>query len=87
MSALIEFVRRENSYISNFLAITRPLDLQNAADRQKIAKLIDLAVVEWAWDNESSVAQAKTRYKALTEAAAELQKLDSSVTFYEFWHK
>jgi len=35
-------------------------------------------------DGELSASQVRARYKALTKAAAELQKIDPSVTFYEF---
>ena len=84
MSALTDHVERENAFGALFG--TRPLDLQNAADRQKIANRIDSALSpeNLTCDGELSAAQVKTRYKALTKAAAELQKLDSSVTFYEF---
>jgi hypothetical protein len=83
--ALIEFVWRENSYYSNFLAITRPLDLQNATDRQKIANLIDseLKPENLTCDGylQYAGAEVKARYKALTKAAKELRKLDPSVIF------
>ena len=84
MSALTDYVERENAFAALFG--TRPLELQNAADRQKIASRIDSALSpeNLTCDGELSASQVKTRYKALTKAAAELQKLDPSVTFYEF---
>ena len=84
MSALTDYVERENAFGALFG--TRPLDLQNAADRQKIASRIDSALSpeNLTCDGELSASQVRARYKALTKAAAELQKLDSSVTFYEF---
>ena len=84
MSALTDYVERENAFGALFG--TRPLDLQNAADRQKIANRIDAALSpeSLSCDGELSTSQVRARYKALTKAAAELQKLDPSVTFYEF---
>jgi hypothetical protein len=84
MSALTDYVERENAFAALFG--TRPLELQNPVDRQKIASRIDSALSpeNLTCDGELSAAQVKTRYKALTKAAAELQKLDPSVTFYEF---
>lgn len=84
MSALTDYVERENAFGALFG--TRPLDLQNAADRQKIANRIDSALSpeNLTCDGELSTSQVRARYKALTKAAAELQKLDPSVTFYEF---
>ena len=84
MSALTDYVERENAFSALFG--TRPLDLNSAADRQKIANRIDSALSpeNLTCDGELSASQVRARYKALTKAAAELQKIDPSVTFYEF---
>jgi hypothetical protein len=60
--------------------------LQNAADRQSIADSIDsdLSPENLTCDGELSRSQVQARYKTLTKAAKELQKLDPSVKFYEF---
>ena len=64
----------------------RLLDLNNAADRQRIADSIDgaLSPENLTCDGELSRAQVNARYRQLTAAARELQKLDPTVKFYEF---
>jgi hypothetical protein len=84
MSALTDYVERENAFGALFG--TKPLDLNNEVDRQKIANRIDSALSpeNLTCDGELSASQVRARYKVLTKAAAELQKIDPSVTFYEF---
>jgi len=84
MSALTEFVDRKNAFAALFG--TKPLDLQNAEDRQKIANSIDSALnpENLTCDGELRGAQVTAKYNALVKAAKELQKLDYNVTFYEF---
>lgn len=62
------------------------LDLNSAVDRQRIADIIDsrLSPENLTCDGELSRAQVNARYRQLTAAARELQKLDPSVKFYEF---
>ena len=82
--SLATYVDRKNSFAKIFGS--RQLSLQNAADRQAIADSIDsdLSPENLTCDGELSRSQVQARYKALTKAAKELQKLDPSVKFYEF---
>lgn len=84
MSALNTYLDRKNAFAKMFGQ--RALSLQNAADRQHIADNIDseLSPENLTCDGELSRSQVQTRYRALTAAAKELQKLDPSVKFYEF---
>ena len=82
--SLATYVDRKNSFAKIFGS--RQLSLQNAADRQAIADSIDsdLSPENLTCDGELSRSQVQARYKTLTKAAKELQKLDPSVKFYEF---
>jgi hypothetical protein len=82
--SLTAYVDRKNSFAKIFGS--RQLSLQNAVDRQAIADSIDadLSPENLTCDGELSRTQVQARYKALTKAAKELQKLDPSVKFYEF---
>jgi hypothetical protein len=62
------------------------LDLNKAADRQKIADKIDSALSpeNLSCDGELAAGQVRARYRALTKAAEQLQKLDPTVKFYEY---
>jgi hypothetical protein len=55
-------------------------------DNQRIADMIDseLSPENLTCDGELSRSQVNARYRQLTTAARELQKLDPSVKFYEF---
>ena len=82
--SLTAYVDRKNAFAKIFGS--RQLSLQNAADRQSIADSIDsdLNPENLTCDGELSRSQVQARYKTLTKAAKELQKLDPSVKFYEF---
>ena len=82
--SLTAYVDRKNSFAKIFGS--RQFSLQNAADRQAIADSIDsdLSPENLTCDGELSRSQVQARYKTLTKAAKELQKLDPSVKFYEF---
>jgi hypothetical protein len=82
--SLTAYVDRKNSFAKIFGS--RQLSLQNAVDRQAIADSIDadLSPENLTCDGELSRTQVQARYKTLTKAAKELQKLDPSVKFYEF---
>ena len=82
--SLATYVDRKNSFAKIFGS--RQLSLQNAVDRQAIADSIDsdLSPENLTCDGELSRSQVQARYKTLTKAAKELQKLDPSVKFYEF---
>ena len=82
--SLTAYVDRKNAFAKIFGS--RQLSLQNAADRQSIADSIDsdLSPENLTCDGELSRSQVQARYKTLTKAAKELQKLDPSIKFYEF---
>ena len=84
VSALTTYVDRKNSFASIFGQAQ--LNLQNASDRQRIADSIDsdLSPENLSCDGELPRSLIQKRYKELTMAAKELQKLDPSVKFYEF---
>jgi hypothetical protein len=84
MSALTTYLDRKNSFAKMFG--TKPLSLQSAADRQTIADSIDadLSPENLSCDGELPRSQVQARYRALTAAAAELQRLDPAVKFYEY---
>lgn len=84
VSTLTTYVDRKNAFAKIFGS--RQLSLQNAVDRQAIADSIDadLSPENLTCDGELSRSQVQARYKTLTKAAKELQKLDPSVKFYEF---
>lgn len=80
-----------NAYVDNHNRLAklfggRLLDLNSAADRQKIADSIDgaLSPENLTCDGELSRGQVQARYRQLTAAARDLQKLDPAVKFYEF---
>ncbi len=84
MKALNAYVARKNSFSAIF---GRPaLDLNNKADRQKIADSIDadLSPENLTCDGELPRSQIQARYRELTSAAKQLMALDPSVKFYEF---
>ena len=84
MSALTQYLDRKNSFAKIFG--NKELSLQNAKDRQSIADSIDsdLSPENLTCDGELPRSQVQARYRALTSAARDLQKLDPSVKFYEF---
>ena len=84
MSALTDYVEQQNRWRAVFKEA--PLSLAVAADRQKIADMIDsnLSPEHLTCDGELSRAQVQQRYKQLTTAARQLLKVDPAVTFYEF---
>ena len=84
MQALAQFVKQRNAF--NKLFGNKPLDLTQAADRQRIADIIDSALSpeNLTCDGELSAAQVRSRYKELTKVAQELKAFDPTVTFYEY---
>jgi len=85
MSALKTYLDRKNIYASIFGG--KALTLTNATDRQRIADSIDsdLSPENLTCDGELPRNIVQARYKELTMAAKELQKLDPSVKIYEFY--
>ena len=84
ISTLEQYVDQKNSWGKMFGS--KPLSLLNAKDRQRIADSIDadLSPENLTCDGELPRSLVQKRYKELTMAARELQKLDPSVKFYEF---
>lgn len=84
MSALLNFVKQRNQFNSVFGI--KALDMTVAADRQRVAEIIDAALSpeNLTCDGELSAAQVRARHRELTAVARELQQLDPSVKFYEF---
>jgi hypothetical protein len=84
MKYIKEFVDSRNKFNSIF-GITA-FDLTVAADRQRIAEIIDaeLSPENLTCDGELSRSEVNRRYTRLVRAAEDLQKLDPTVKFYEF---
>lgn len=84
MKALTAYVERKNSWGRVFGS--KPLSLSSARDRQAIANSIDsdLSPENLTCDGELPASQVRARYTQLTQAAAQLIKLDPSVKFYEY---
>lgn len=84
MKALKNYVDKKNSWGKLFGS--KPLSLDNAQDRQKIADSIDadLSPENLTCDGELPRSQVQARYRELTQAAKELRQLDPAVKFYEF---
>jgi hypothetical protein len=84
MKHLKAYVDRANKWGAIFNR--KPFDLNDPADRQRIASKIDseLSPENLTCDGELSQSQVRAKYKELTTVAEELLKLDPSVQFYEF---
>ena len=85
MKELKEFVDRENKWSALFKS--KALDLNNAADRKRIAGKIDacLSPENLTCDGELSRAQVNAKFRFLTKAAEQLMKLDPSVEIHEYY--
>jgi hypothetical protein len=61
-------------------------EIRTAQGRQRVANSIDaeLSPENLTCDGELPRSQVQARYRQLTAAARDLQKLDPSITFYEF---
>ena len=83
-SALTTFVDTKNSFSKIFGH--KQLSLQNAADRQRIADMLDSALSpeNLTCDGELPRSEVNRRDRELTKAARQLIKLDPTVKFYEF---
>ena len=84
MSALTDYVEQKNRW--NAIFGKAPLSLSIAADRQRIADMIDgdLSPENLTCDGELSRAAVQRKYKQLTTAAKQLKQVDPDVTFYEY---
>ena len=84
MKEMNAYVEQKNSWGKLFGS--KPLSLNSAQDRQKIANSIDadLSPENLSCDGELPASQVRARYSKLTKCAEQLQKLDPAVKFYEF---
>jgi hypothetical protein len=82
MKALKNYVDQKNRWN----AIFGGKSLTIGQDNQKIADMIDgdLSPENLTCDGELPRSQVQARYRQLTAAAQDLQKLDPTVKFYEF---
>ena len=84
MKALQTYIDKKNQWNAIFKG--RQFEIQTAKGRQEVADCLDadLSPENLTCDGELPRSQVQAKYRALTAAAKELQKLDSSVKFYEF---
>ena len=83
MKALNDYVAGRNRIRAMFKE--RPLDLNNAQDRQQLADDIScsLSPENLTCDGEIPRSVVQRKWQMLTRVRQQLQKLDSAVTFYE----
>jgi hypothetical protein len=84
MKALTAYIDQKNKW--NKLFKGKQYEIATAAGRQEVADCIDsdLSPENLSCDGELPRSQVQAKYRALTSAAKDLQKLDPSVKFYEF---
>ena len=85
MKALKAYIDKENKWNAYFCNES-PYEIKTAKGRQRVADSIDAALSpeNLSCDGELPRSTVQARYRALTAAAKDLQKLDPSVKFYEF---
>lgn len=83
MQNLKAYVESKNKW--NAIFGGKPLSLQSAADRQKIAEDIDCALSpeNISCDGELPASQIRARRNALIKVVKELKAFDPTVTMYE----
>lgn len=83
MKALAQFVKQRNAF--NKMFGNKELTLIDAADRQRIADIIDssLSPENLTCDGELSRSQVQARYRELMAVARDLKELDPNIKFYE----
>jgi hypothetical protein len=84
MKALQAYIDQKNKWNAIFKG--RQYEVKTAKGRQEVADAIDaeLSPENLTCDGEMPRSQVQARYRTLTSAARDLQKLDPSVKFYEF---
>ena len=84
MKALNAYLDQKNKW--NKLFKSKQYEIATAKGRQEVADCIDaeLSPENLTCDGELTRSQVQARYRALTSAARDLQKLDPSVKFYEY---
>ena len=84
MKALNAYVDQKNKWNAMFKG--KQYEIATSQGRQAVADCIDaeLSPENLSCDGELPFSQVQARYRKLTAAARDLQKLDPSVKFYEF---
>ena len=84
MSALQKYIDQKNRWNAIFKG--KQYEIQTAEGRQEVADCLDsdLSPENLTCDGELPRSQVQAKYRALSQAAKELQKLDPNVKFYEF---
>jgi hypothetical protein len=84
MKALQAYIDQKNTWNAIFKG--RQYEIKTAKGRQEVADCLDadLSPENLTCDGELPRSQVQARYRTLTSAARDLQKLDPSVKFYEF---
>ena len=84
MSALQAYVDQKNRWNAIFKG--EQFEIKTAKGRQRVADSLDsdLSPENLSCDGELPRNQVQAKYRALSAAAKELQKLDSTVKFYDF---
>jgi hypothetical protein len=83
ISTLEAYVAQKNTWTRIFKG--KELSLLNAADRQRIADMIDadMSPENLTCDGELPPAMVRDKIRRLSRCAEELLSIDPSVTFYE----
>ena len=84
MKALQAYIDQKNRW--NALFNGQQYEIRTAQGRQRVANSLDadLSPENLTCDGELPRSQVQARYRSLTAAARDLQKLDPSIKFYEF---
>jgi hypothetical protein len=84
MKALQAYIDQKNQWNAIFKG--RQYEIKTAQGRQEVADSLDsdLSPENLTCDGELPRSQVQSKYRALTAAAKDLQKLDPTVKFYEF---
>ena len=84
MTALQKYIDQKNKWNKMFKG--KEYEIQTFKGRQEVADCLDcdLSPETLSCDGELTRSQVQARYRTLTQAAKELQKLDPTVKFYEF---
>lgn len=84
MKALQAYIDRKNRWNAIFKG--EQFEIQTAQGRQRVADALDadLSPENLTCDGELPRSQIQAKHRALAQAAQELQRLDSTVKFYEF---
>jgi hypothetical protein len=88
MKALNALIKQENDWSSMFNGRFVAYEINTAAGRERVAKMIDakLSPENLSCDGELPRSQVQARYRSLTAAAQDLVNLDPSMAqfMYEF---